>query len=142
MKDSIDDRLIALLTENSRQSISELARKLAVSRATVNEHIQRLEHQGIISGFTIRLGQHYARQQVGAYMMISLAANKSQSIVRQLHKIDALKRLSTISGQYDLIAYISTDSTESLDSIIDDIALLDGVQHTLSHIVLSRKIDR
>ena len=50
--------------------------------------------------------------------------------------------LSTISGQYDLIAKVTEENTEALDRAIDNIATLDGVEKTLSHIVLSRKLDR
>jgi DNA-binding Lrp family transcriptional regulator len=50
--------------------------------------------------------------------------------------------LCTISGQYDLIAKVTEATTEALDKSIDDIATLDGVEQTLSHIVLSKKVDR
>ena len=47
--------------------------------------------------------------------------------------------LCTISGQYDLMAMVTESTTEALDRVIDSIAALDGVEKTLSHIVLSRK---
>jgi DNA-binding Lrp family transcriptional regulator len=50
--------------------------------------------------------------------------------------------LCTISGQYDLMAMVTESTTEALDRVIDSIAALDGVEKTLSHIVLSRKKDR
>lgn len=50
--------------------------------------------------------------------------------------------LCTISGQYDLMAQVTESTTEALDLIIDAIATLDGVEKTLSHIVLSRKVAR
>ena len=50
--------------------------------------------------------------------------------------------LCTISGQYDLIAKVTEATTEALDQSIDAIATLDGVEQTLSHIVLSKKVDR
>ena len=60
----------------------------------------------------------------------------------QIFKIPQLEMLCTISGQYDMIAKITERTTESLDIILNIIAHMDGVEKTLSHIVLSTKVDR
>jgi DNA-binding Lrp family transcriptional regulator len=74
--------------------------------------------------------------------MISVVPKKTADIIRQIHKHPQLDMLCTISGQYDLIAKVTEATTEALDKSIDDIATLDGVEQTLSHIVLSKKVDR
>ena len=48
-----DSKLIALLQANARASISELARTLGVSRATVQTRLKRLEDTGVIAGYTV-----------------------------------------------------------------------------------------
>ena len=50
--------------------------------------------------------------------------------------------LCTISGQYDLMAKVTEETTQTLDMVIDKIAALEGVKQTLSHIVLSQKKNR
>ena len=52
-----EKELINLLKDNSRQTISELAKKLGISRATVQHGIEKLENNGIIQGYTLRLNQ-------------------------------------------------------------------------------------
>jgi DNA-binding Lrp family transcriptional regulator len=104
--------------------------------------MERLEHTGVIQGYTIRVNPHFEQQQVSAYIMISVVAKKTAEIVRQLNKHPQLDMLCTISGQYDLMAQVTESTTEALDLIIDAIATLDGVEKTLSHIVLSRKVAR
>ena len=74
--------------------------------------------------------------------MISVVPKKTADIIRQIHKHPNLDMLCTISGQYDLIAKVTEATTEALDHSIDAIATLDGVEQTLSHIVLSKKVDR
>lgn len=54
----------------------------------------------------------------------------------------AVRTLQTISGQYDLLALVREDSTGALDECIDAIGALDGVDRTLSSIVLSTKFER
>ena len=53
--DSTDVQLIALLRQSARASVATLARKLGVSRGTVNNRLKRLEDQGVIVGYTVRL---------------------------------------------------------------------------------------
>ena len=137
-----EQQLLNLLKENSRRSVSDLANEMGLSRATVQQSMERLERKGVIQGYTIRINPHYEQQRVSAYIMISAVAKKTADIVRQLNKQPQLDMLCTISGQYDLMARVTESTTEALDIIIDEIATLDGVEKTLSHIVLSRKVDR
>ena len=136
-----EQELINLLKENSRRSVPDLAKNLGLSRATVQQGIERLERKGIIQGYTVKINPHYQQQQVSAYIMISIISQKTPDIVRQIQKHPQLDMLCTISGQYDLMAMVTESTTEALDRAIDSIAALDGVEKTLSHIVLSRKKD-
>jgi len=137
-----EQQLLRLLQENSRRTVSDLANELGLSRATVQQTMERLERKGVIQGYTIKINPHYQQQQVSAYIMISVIPSKTADIVRQIYKVPQLDMLCTISGQYDLIAKVTEATTQELDNSIDRIATLDGVEKTLSHIVLSRKVDR
>ena len=137
-----EQQLLRLLQEYSRRTVSDLANELGLSRSTVQQTMERLERSGVIQGYTIKINPHYQQQQVSAYIMISVIPRKTADIVRQIHKVPQLDMLCTISGQYDLIAKVTEATTEALDNSIDRIATLDGVEKTLSHIVLSRKVDR
>jgi DNA-binding Lrp family transcriptional regulator len=135
-------KLLYLLQENSRSTVSELAQKLSLSRATVQQMMNRLEYQDVIQGYTIKINPHYEQNHISAYVMISIDAKKTTDIVRKLNKHPQLNMLCTISGQYDLIAKLTDETTEALDKSIGFIEQIDGVIKTLSHIVLSRKVDR
>jgi len=137
-----DQDLLKLLQENSRRTVSDIAKKMGLSRATVQHRMERLERTGVIQGYTIKINPILERQNVSAYVMISVVPKKNNTIVRQLFSIPQMEMLCTISGQYDMIAKITESTTQTLDQILDQIANLDGVEKTLSHIVLSRKVDR
>ena len=137
-----DQDLLKLLQENSRRTVSDIAKKMGLSRATVQHRMERLERTGVIQGYTIKINPILERQNVSAYVMISVVPKKNNTIVRQLFSIPQMEMLCTISGQYDMIAKITESTTQTLDQTLDQIANLDGVEKTLSHIVLSRKVDR
>ena len=134
--------LLNLLRENSRRSVSDLAKEMGLSRSTVQQTMERLERTGVVQGYTVKVNPHYEQQRVSAYIMISAVPKKTIEVVRELTKQPQLDMLCSISGRYDLIAQVTEETTEALDKIIDLIAALDGVEKTLSHIVLSSKVSR
>ncbi|WP_339673307.1 Lrp/AsnC family transcriptional regulator [Dasania marina] len=140
--DTLDKNLLELLLENSRLSITELAKRLNVTRATVQEHIRRLERNQIIQGYTVRLHPEYAQRQVCANVLIAADQKKLSQVSRQIEQIKAVQSLHSISGQYDLCAQVQDESTETLDQQIDKIISIDGIERTQTSIYLSRKFDR
>jgi DNA-binding Lrp family transcriptional regulator len=137
-----DRQLIALLRENARQSTAELARRLGVSRSTVQSRLERLEHAGVIAGYTVRLGDEFLRGQVAAFVLIEVAPKRSQTVTRQLERRAEVQRLQSVSGNVDLIAEVRAASVADLDATIDDIGAIDGVERTTSLIVLSTRFVR
>ena len=140
--DALDTRLLDLLTQNGRASITQLAQQLGVARATVQERMTRLERNGPLLGFTVRLAPDYQAQQITAQVMIAADPKKQAALTRALQKMPKVRALHTISGQYDLIALVRENSTQELDACIDAIGALDGVERTISSIVLSTKFER
>ncbi len=139
---AIDAQLLRLLRANARESVSSLARKLGVSRATVQDHMEQLERRRVIQGYTIRYHPDHQERQVCAQVMIRVDAKLAGPLVRHIEAIDEVEQLQTISGSYDLLATVSTQSTQSLDLVIDRLAALDGVEKTLSSVVLATKFKR
>ena len=53
--DTTDRRLISLLRDNARMSVAAMAKSLGVSRGTVQNRLARLEADGTVLGYTVRL---------------------------------------------------------------------------------------
>jgi len=140
--DAKDKALLALLSANSRESTAELARKLELSRSTVKDRMQRLEKRGVISGYTIRYSEDYATGQIRAQVMISYDPKLATQIVRQLKLLPAIKAVYAVNGVYDMIAHVSAESTLDLDQTLDQIGDVDGIEKTVSSIILSTKFER
>lgn len=142
---TINDRdrdLLALLSENARMPTAVIARRLGLSRTTVQAKIERLERDGIIAGYGIRLSDDFEKGQVRAHVLITLAAKALGGVTRDLHAISNVRSVYSVSGSFDLIAIIAAPSISELDRIIDAIGDIEGVDKTLSSIILSTRIDR
>lgn len=137
-----DEQMISLLRENGRLSVSDLARRLAVSRTAAQMRLQKLERNGIIEGYSVKLSAAYLENQVRALVMIKFPPGKRREIEAQLTEISQVTSLYSISGIYDLAAVVSASSMGVLDSTIDKIGCLEGIGETMSSIILSTKIDR
>jgi len=56
-----DRELLAVLSENARMPTATIARRLGLSRTTVQARIERLEREGIIAGYGVRLSESYEK---------------------------------------------------------------------------------
>ena len=137
-----DRQLLALLSENARIPTALLARKLGLSRTTVQAKIERLERDGVIAGYGVRLSDDFESGLVKAHVLITLAPKALARVTQDLHAIENVRVLHSVSGSFDLIAIVAAASISELDLIIDRIGEIDGVERTLSSIVLSTRINR
>ena len=140
--DDTDRTLLALLREDARAPVAELARGLKLSRTTVQSRIARLERQGVIAGYTVVVADEIEANLVRAHVLITLAPRQNRAIEQALRKIPELRVLHSVSGPFDLIAIVAAASIGELDSLIDRIGQIDGVERTTSAIVLSTRIER
>jgi DNA-binding Lrp family transcriptional regulator len=140
--DSIDERLLLALRENGRASTAQLARLVGRSRTSVQSRIERLEKQGVIVGYGVRLAPEHGLPAVRAHVMIKVGPKESRSVTAALRNIAQVLVLHSVSGDVDLIAVAAAASVDEMDQVIDRIGALDGVERTTSSIILSTKFER
>jgi DNA-binding Lrp family transcriptional regulator len=137
-----DRELLAVLGENARMPVATLAKRLQLSRTTVQARLERLEREGIIAGYGIRLSEAYSSSLARAHVMITLAPKVLSQVCASLQRIQAVESLHSVSGTFDLIAIVEAPSIAELDQLVDEIGMIDGVERTLSSIILSTRISR
>ncbi|CAG0944399.1 partial Leucine-responsive regulatory protein, partial [Gammaproteobacteria bacterium] len=115
MLDTTDRALIALLRENARASTAELARRLGLSRTTVQSRIERLQRQRVIAGYTITVPDELEQSLVRAHVLITLVPKQSAAIETALRRIPEVRVLHSVSGPFDLIAIVAAHSIGELD---------------------------
>lgn len=140
--DPTDRALIALLRDDARASTAALARRLGLSRTTVQSRMERLQRQRVIAGYTVVVADEVEAGLVRAHVLITLAPKRSGAIETALRRIPEVRVLHSVSGPFDLIAVVAATSIGELDALIDRIGGLDGVERTTSAIVLSTRIQR
>lgn len=137
-----DEKLLTLLQRDGRASISDLARALSLSRATVQSRLQKLQDNGVIKGFTVELADSYLANLVSAHVSIKVKQKLTARTNTELRQMAQISALYAISGEYDLIAIVQAQSTEQLSHLLDDIGNLEGVERTNSSVILETKFKR
>ncbi|MDP4486522.1 AsnC family transcriptional regulator [Pseudoalteromonas piscicida] len=142
MISSQDEKLISLLRNNARESISELARKLDLSRTTVQNRIAKLEQNGVIKGYRVEFAEQYMDDLVSAHVSIKVKQKLTTKANLALQQLPNVSALYAISGEYDLIAIVEAQSLEQLSHLLDEIGNLEGIERTNSSVILETKFKR
>lgn len=141
-KINADRTLIALLRENARMPVAELARRMGVSRTTAQSRLEKLERNGTIAGYAVRLSGDYLSSQLRAHLMVTVSPKLSGRVIGALEGMISVRTVHSVSGSFDLIVIIEAPSVAELDAVIDSIGALEGVERTMSSIVLSTRVER
>jgi DNA-binding Lrp family transcriptional regulator len=137
-----DEELIALLKLNARDSVASLARKLGLSRTTVQDRLKRLEEQKVIEGYSVKLSEGVKRDGISAYVSLSVEPRRAVDVMSALSAISQIEALYSVSGKFDILALVTARSTEGMDKLLDQVGQISGVTRTESAIILSTKLDR
>ena len=114
-----------------------LAKQLRVARATVQNRLARLEREGVIVGYTVRLKQSAEPQRIRALMSIAVEGNRAGDVSRALRGHPNVVTIHRTNGRWDLVAELRADTLESFDRVLGAIRLIDGIANTETSILLS-----
>ncbi|MBP7581593.1 Lrp/AsnC family transcriptional regulator [Vogesella sp. XCS3] len=135
--DDTDLQLIALLRDNARTPVTELATRLRVSRTTVQKHISKLEQAGIIIGYTVRLKPQAEAQRIRAWMGIAVEGNKTPAVLQALRGEPHVYALHSTNGRWDIVTELRADSLEQFDRVLGRIRLIPGITASETSLLLS-----
>jgi DNA-binding Lrp family transcriptional regulator len=134
--DSLDLQLLALLRQDARLSVADLAHKLDVSRGTVGNRIRKLEDAGVILGYTVRLRPDSRPDEIVAWMSIAVEGNDMRKVISILMGDPGVAALHDTNGRWDLLAELRADNLQGLSKVMERIRLIKGISHTETSIHL------
>ena len=136
-KDKIDERIIGYLKEDSRESFVDIGKKLKLSESAVRRRVKNLVDSKTIDKFTIELGEENV---TSAIVLVAVdSATDTSKVSLKLAKLDGVKTVYEITGQYDITTIMSASSIAEINNSIDALRKITGVVDTNTVIIL-RKI--
>jgi len=136
--DATDQKLVALLKQDGRVSVTTLAGKIGVSRVTIQTRLDRMRRDGTIRRFTIELGQVGIDDLIHAIMMVEVKGAQTASVIKQLRRMPEVVDLHTTNGVWDLVAQIETVSLPDFDRVLRQVREVQGVTGSETSLLLDR----
>lgn len=135
--DDLDQRLIALLRQDARLSVADLAHKLQVSRGTVTNRLRKLEDTQVIVGYSVRLKPEAQPERIRAWMGVQVEGNRTREVIANLLGEPSVSALHDTNGRWDLLAELAVGSMAELSQALERIRLLSGIRGTETSILLT-----
>lgn len=139
--DDLDRRLLAELSLDARLTQVALAARVGLSRSAVQERLKRMEREGVILGYTVRLGQ--ARPSgLRAYLLVEDSGPSHERALRALEGFPEVRSADSVAGGIDLVLQVEAADMEDLNRLRDEIAKLPGVASTQTLLVMKAEFGR
>ncbi|NMI82052.1 Lrp/AsnC family transcriptional regulator [Marine Group I thaumarchaeote] len=136
--DKVDEKIIEYLKENSRESFVDIGKKLKLSESAVRRRVKNLLGSGTIKKFTLELGEENA---TSAIVLVSVdSAMDTSKVSIKLTKLEGVKTVYEITGQYDITVIISAATIAEINNSIDALRKIPGVVDTNTVIILKKVI--
>ena len=137
-KDKVDERIIGYLKEDSRESFVDIGKKLKLSESAVRRRVKNLVDSKTINKFTIELGEENV---TSAIVLVSVdSATDTSKVSLKLAKLNGVKTVYEITGQYDITTIMSASSIAEINNSIDELRKIAGVVDTNTVIILKKII--
>lgn len=122
--DEKDWAIIEILRRNARTSNSDIGRELNVSEGTVRKRIQKLTEDGTIKKFTVVL----RNEGVEGVILVRTEPKKAKEIFDYINS--RFDEIYEFSGRFDIAIRVNCKSLDELNTIVDELRVLEGVRNT------------
>ena len=136
--DSIDEKIIALLQENARISIKDIAAQVFLSSPAVTARIERLEKNGVITGFHAQVNAAAVGYLIKAFINLDLEPVQKEEFYPFIEDVPNVIECNCVTGEYAMLLEVELTDTKELDSFINE---LQRFGRTRTQIVFSTAVE-
>lgn len=141
--DSIDQRILSILRDDGRASHATIAKRVGLSAPAVGERVRKLEALGVIRGYRAVLDPERLGRAVCAYVSVAPQPRyPAATLLENLGPLPEIEELHAVAGEHGYIAKVRVASTQELDSFLDRLWMVEGVERTQTTVILRTTIDR
>lgn len=136
--DGKDTQILDILQNDAKTAQAEIARRVGLSAASVNERIHKLESQGVIRRYVAILDDQKSGQDITAFIEVFIEHPKHEDLfVRLTREIDEVQECHYVTGEFSCLLKVKVPDRLALrELVLDRINALEGVRQTKTMIVL------
>lgn len=134
--DDTDLAIVRALQEDGRMSMRALAERVHISRAGAYARLQRLEEEGVITGYTAQVVPEKVGLGTSAYVSVSIEQNTWRAVAEALRELPAVERVALVGAEFDAIVQVrARDNHELRDLVLEQIQAIPGVKATRTWLI-------
>lgn len=131
--DQKDEKILEYLKSNGRASYTDIAEEIDVSEGTVRNRVQKMKENGVIERFTVETSG------LGSKAVVMVKLETGRDIESVLEEFPGGIDIKEVAGEYDLILEVERESNPEINSLLDEIRRIDGVESTETFMVLNSR---
>ena len=136
--DSIDRKILRLLSDNGRKSASNIAGDVGLSVPATADRIKKLQDSGVIIGFKPIIDSKKINLDITAFITVySESSNNFEKVVKNADANRNIMKCYTTTGDGSHLLLVKVENTENLEKLLRTIQGWPGVSRTQTQIVLS-----
>jgi len=139
--DRLDGRILSLFAQEPRVGVLEASRRLGVARGTVQARLDRMEREGIVTGWSPTLDPAALGFAVTAFATLEIVQGHGHAgVAKHLRAIPEVLEAHTITGGADMMVRLVARSNADLQRVIDLVVAAPDVARASTVIVLASEI--
>ena len=141
--DAIDHRIVSLLRQNARRSFKDIGGHVHLSAPAVKRRVDRLERDGVIRGYTATIDPSAFGMHAEAFVDLFCDGRMpGEAIKRAVEKEPAVVSAHTVAGGASALLHVMAEDTRDLELALERIRKVEGVDRTVTEVVLSTLFER
>ena len=138
--DKFDQKILACLSDDARQTNAEIARKVGLSRSAVSERIRKMEEQKLILGYRADLKSQESK--VAAYFQLFFSQSCCDEVEVIIRPYKEIKSCHSTAGEVDMIIFAEAEGITELNNLRNRLEQLPNLTRVITHTVLEERIRR
>lgn len=118
--DSVDMKILQMLTEDGRETLSEIADEVGLSTSGVRRRIKNLEDEGIVEGYTAKVNPEKAGYDIAAFLNIDVKSSEARRVAGVLTRCKGVCEVHKTTGNHGLIAKVRAEDRGSISEFVED----------------------
>ena len=119
--DAADLKILRLLEKDARASTAELARSVGLSAPSVAERIKRLQENGVIEAYSVRINPAALGLKLSAWLRIRPVPGQLSVVADIIRELPEIAQCDRVTGEDCFIARVQVRSVVDLERVIDRI---------------------
>jgi len=137
--DAKDRRILQLVQRDATLAQSEIARKVGLSTAAVNERLRKLEAGGVIRRWSALVDPAAVGAGVPAFVEVFMEHPRFEaSFLKRVLSLDEVQECHHVTGEFSLLLKVRVADMESLQALLlEQLGAHEGVRQTRTVMALS-----